>query len=259
VLHGNLVILNCDHDAAPKADPSYVVALDRQTGKQVWRTERPNRTRSYCTPILIRSPKHPNVTQLVFSGSKCVTGYDADTGKLLWMLDGPTEQYVASLVYHDNVLFLTTGFPEYHLMGLDPDGEGKINGTDKVLWHIPHKANGPKGASYVPSPIAFDHHFFVVSDVGMLGCIEAKTGKRLWMEQLGRKHGASPVLVDGYLYFPDYDGEGITWVLKAGTKFEVVAKNPVGEPIHASPAVSHGQLFLRGEKHLFCIGTEKRH
>jgi outer membrane protein assembly factor BamB len=250
VLHKNLVILNGDQDAE-----AYLVALDKDTGKEVWRADRPNRTRSYCTPILIQTPAHPGMTQLVLSGSKCVTGYDADTGKLLWIHDGPTEQYVASLVYLDGVLFLTTGFPEYHLMGLSPDGEGNITKSKYVLWHIPHKDNGPKGASYVPSPLAYDGHFFVVSDPGVLGCIEATTGKRIWKEQLGRHHSASGIVADGRFYWPD--DNGITWVLKAGSTFEVIARNPLEEPIYASPAVSHGQIFLRGTQHLYCIGTAK--
>jgi outer membrane protein assembly factor BamB len=251
VLHKNLVILNGDQDAT-----AYIVALDKKTGREVWRADRPNKTRSYCTPILIESAKHPGITQLVLSGSKCVTGYDADSGKLLWILDGPTEQYVASLVFLDQVLFLTTGFPEYHLMGLSPDGQGKINGTAHVLWHIPHKDNGAKGASYVPSPIGADGHFFVVSDLGYLGCIEAKTGKRLWLEKLGRHHHASLLLADGHIYIPD--DEGITWVVKASSTFEVVARNPLGEAVYASPAVSHGQIFLRGAHHLYCIGAAKK-
>ncbi len=250
VLHRNLVILNGDQDAE-----AYLVALDKETGKEVWRADRPNRTRSYCTPILIQTPGRPGVTQMVLSGSKCVTGYDADSGKLLWIHDGPTEQYVASLVYLDGVLFLTTGFPEFHLMGLSPDGSGNITKSKFVLWHIPHKDNGPKGASYVPSPLAYDGHFFVVSDPGLLGCIEAQTGKRLWKEQLGRHHSASGVLADGRFYFPD--DAGVTWVLKAGSTFEVLAKNPLNEPVYASPAVSHGQIFLRGTQHLYCIGTGK--
>jgi outer membrane protein assembly factor BamB len=248
VLHKGLVILNGDQDAT-----AYIVALDKKTGREVWRADRPNRTRSYCTPILIVSAKRPDVTQLVLSGSKCVTGYDADSGKLLWQLDGPTEQYVASLVFQDQILFLTTGFPEFHLMGLSPDGQGKINGTPFVLWHIGHKENGPKGAAYVPSPIAADGHFFVVSDVGYLGCVEERTGKRLWLERLGKHHHASPVLADGHIYIPDDDG--VTWVLKASSTFAVVAKNPLGEEVYASPAVSRGQIFLRGARHLYCIGA----
>lgn len=249
VLHKGLVILNGDQDAQ-----AYLVALDKATGKEVWRADRPNRTRSYCTPILIESPSKPGVTQLVLGGSKCVASYDADTGKQLWLLDGPTEQYVASLVYTDDVLFLTTGFPEFHLMGIRPDGSGNITGTPHVAWHIPHSENkNGKYASYVPSPLAAVGHFFVVSDLGWLGCVEARSGRRLWNERLGKHHSASPVLVGGHLLLPDDDG--VTWVVKASPKFELVRKNMLGEECYASPAVANGCLYMRTLNHLWCIGA----
>jgi outer membrane protein assembly factor BamB len=250
VLYKDLVILNGDQDGQ-----GYLVALDKKTGAERWRSDRPNHTRSYCTPILIRSARQPDVTQLVLSGTKCVTGYAADTGRLLWIIDGPTEQYVASLVFTDQVLFLTTGFPEYHLMGISPDGRGNITHSGHILWHIPHKENRAKGASYVPSPIACNGYFYVVSDVGYLSCLEAKTGKRLWMKKLGRHHSASPVLVDGHLFFPDDDGN--TFVLRADGKFNVVRRNALGEECYASPAVAHGQLFVRTLHNLYCIGDGK--
>jgi outer membrane protein assembly factor BamB len=250
VLHKGLVILNGDQDARG-TNKAYIVALDKKTGDEKWRADRPNKTRSYCTPVLIPDPVRKDVTQLVLSGSKCVTGYNADTGKLLWILNGPTEQYVASLVYHKGILFLTTGFPEFHLMGLRPDGEGKINGTKHIAWHIPHKDNGARGASYVPSPIAHEGHFFVVSDVGFLGCIEAETGKRQWLKKLGRRHSSSPVLVQGHMIIPDDDGK--VWIVKASPKFEVVRTINMGETIYASPAIAGDELFLRTTKRLYCI------
>lgn len=250
VLHKGLVILNADQDS-----DGYLVAFDRKTGEEKWRTARPYRTRSYCVPLLIPDPTRKGVTQLVLSGSKSVTGYDADTGKLLWIHDGPTEQYVASLVYHQGILFLTTGYPQYHLMGIRPTGEGKINETKHVVWHIPHEENGPRGASYVPSPLAHDGHFYVVSDPGYLGCIEAQTGKRLWLKQLGRRHSASPILVDGHLIIPDDDGK--VWVVKASPKFEVVRTIPFKEETYASPATAQGELFLRTKKALYCISNKK--
>jgi outer membrane protein assembly factor BamB len=203
--------------------------------------------------VLIQTEKFPGVTQLVLSGSKCVTGYDADNGKLLWIIDGPTEQYVASLVFLDQILFLSTGFPEYHLMGINPDGRGNVT-KSHVVWHIPHKENGPKGASYVPSPIAHDGHFYVVSDTGYLGCIESKTGKRLWMEKLGKKHHASIVYGDGKFYIADDDGN--TWVVKASPKFEILSKNELGEMCYASPAISKGEIFIRTWNSLYCISDK---
>lgn len=252
ILHKDLVILNGDQDAK-----AYLVALDKKTGAERWRIDRPNRTRSYCTPILIHAKNKPDVTQLVLSGSKCVAGYDADTGKLLWIIDGPTEQYVASLVFHENVLFLTTGFPEFHLMGISPEGEGNITGSKYIRWHIPHKvnrANHNSGASYVPSPIAANGHFYVCSDTGFLSCLEPQTGERLWKKKLARHVSSSPVLADNYLYFVDDDAA--TYVLKADAAFTVLHKNKLDDECYASPAVSQGQIFLRGLHNLYCIAAD---
>src|SRR5207302_3093093 len=102
---------------------AYLVALDKHTGAERWRVDRPNRTRSYCAPLLVEAA---GKTQLVLSGSKCVASYDPETGKQHWIIDGPTEQYVASLVFADGVLFLTCGFPQYHNMGILPDGMGNV-------------------------------------------------------------------------------------------------------------------------------------
>ena len=114
ILHKDLVILNGDQDArrSPTSWP-----WTRTPARRSWRVDRPNKTRSYCTPILIESKGKPGVTQLVLSGSKCVTSYNADTGKLLWIINGPTEQYVASLVYLDNMLFPDDGLPGVSLDG----------------------------------------------------------------------------------------------------------------------------------------------
>jgi outer membrane protein assembly factor BamB len=257
ILHKDLLLLNGDQDAQfrEQTGKGYLVALDKETGAERWRVDRPNRTRSYCTPVLIHPKNHPDQTQLVLSGSKCVTGYDPDTGKLLWIIDGPTEQYVASLVYLDDVLFLTTGFPEYHLMGISPDGRGNITKSKYVRWHLPHKVNRRDGASYVPSPIAANGHFYVVSDTGFLSCLQTRTGERVWKEKLARHVSASPVLADGHLFFLDDDGT--TYVLKDNARFEVLHKNKLDEECYASPAISHGQIFIRGLHNLYCIGTNR--
>jgi outer membrane protein assembly factor BamB len=251
ILHKNLVILNGDQDAE-----AYIVALDKETGVERWRINRPNRTRSYCTPILIHAKNKPDVTQLVLSGSKCVTGYNADTGELLWIIDGPTEQYVASLVFLDDVLFLTTGFPEFHLMGISPEGSGNITGSGYIRWHIGHKENrvqNNSGASYVPSPIAAGGHFYVASDTGFVSCLKPQTGERLWKKKLARHFSASPVCADGHLYFIDDDGT--TYVLKANAKPEVLHENKLGEECYASPAIAQGEIFIRGLNNLYCIGN----
>lgn len=243
VLYKDLIILNGDQDAE-----AYLVALDKTTGTERWRTDRPNRTRSYCTPVIYDLA---GKKQLVLSGSKCVASYDPNNGKQHWIIDGPTEQYVASLVELNGLLFLSTGYPEFHLMGIKPNGAGNVT-TTHVAWHHPNV--GPSGASYVPSPIAHDQYFYVVSDTGILTCLEAKNGKKLWTQRLGRHHSASPIYADGHLYFADDDGQ--MFVLKANGKFDVVQRNKLEEECYASPAVSRGQIFVRTLNHLYCIGPK---
>src|SRR5262249_24607768 len=151
------------------------------------------------------------------SGSKCVASYDPDTGEQLWIIDGPTEQFVASLVYLDGLFFMTAGFPEYHVMAIRPDGRGNVT-KKHVAWD--HKG-AKTDMSYVPSPVAYGKWFFLVSDEGTASCYETQTGNRLWLERLGRHHSASPVEAGGHLYFLADDGT--MYVLKASDKFEGVA------------------------------------
>lgn len=159
--------------------------------------------------------------------------------------NGPTDQFVASLIYAQGVLFVTGGFPEPHMLGVDPRGRGDITDTN-ILWRT------HKGVAYVPSPVAHGDWFFVVADNGIGSCFEAKTGKLMWKERFGRRHSASGVAAGGHVYFVDDDGE--TFVVKAGPTFELVSQNSLGEACFASPAVSRGQLFIRTASHLYCIG-----
>lgn len=237
VLYKDTVILNCDQDG-----PAYIVAYDKASGAERWRIDRPNRTRSYCTPLIRQLA---GKTQMLLSGSKCVTSYDPDTGKPYWIIDGPTEQYVASLVATDGVVFMTGGFPEHHLLGIDPGGMGNVT-QSKVLWH------DHRGVSYVPSPVAFGHWFFLVSDDGVGTCWEARSGKMLWKHRLGAHHSASGIVAGGNVYFTADDGD--TFVLKAAPQFELVGKNPLEEECRASLAVSNGEILIRTLHHLYCIG-----
>jgi outer membrane protein assembly factor BamB len=182
---------------------------------------------------------------MALSGSKSVCSYEPDTGKLIWSMDGPTEQFVATLVYADGILFVTGGFPDFHVLGVDPGGRGDVLKTH-IRWR------DRKGASYVPSPIAHDHHFFIVADNGIGTCFDAKTGKAKWRQRLGRRHSASAVEAGGNIYFLDDDG--VTWVVKGSDKYELVAENALNEAAFASPAVSRGQIFIRTVGHLWCIG-----
>lgn len=174
VLFQELVIINGDHDG-----DAYLVALDRNTGKTSWKIPRENKTRSYCTPIIRDLAGR---TQMVLSGSKCVASYDPATGRRHWIIDGPTDQTVASLVYNEQagLLFYTGGFPELHILGIRPDGLGNVSTT-----HIAWRSTG--GVSYVPSPVAVGAYFVVVTDTGKLTCFRATDGRVQWSEDLGNR------------------------------------------------------------------------
>jgi outer membrane protein assembly factor BamB len=240
VLFKDKVIVNGDHDG-----DSYIVALDRETGKTLWKTPRENHTRSYCVPIIRELAGR---TQMVLTGDKCVASYDPDNGKRHWVIDGPTEQFVASPVYSEKtgLIYITGGFPDHHILAIKPDGIGNVTQTH-IVWR------SIKGVSYVPSPIIAGDYFLVVSDQGFGTCFDAGSGKILWQERLGEHH-ASLVSANGLVYF--LSDEGVTTVVAPGPQFRLVAKNELGEKCFASPAISQGQIFLRGDKHLFCIGAK---
>ena len=240
-LYKDLVIVNGDQDAK-----AFIVALDKLTGNEVWRTDRPNRTRSYCPPVVIDTPEKK---QLVLTGSKCVASYDTDTGKQNWIVDGPTEQFVSSMVYHQGVLLLTAGFPEHWVMAINPNGNGNVSKTH-VLWAR------QKEGGYVPSPVAHAGKLFLVDDQGVASCWDVKTGKQYWKERLsGKGHHASAVAADGRIYLTADDG--VTFVLSATEQFEVLSKNPLGDRVFASPAFSNGEIFIHSSKALWCISDKK--
>lgn len=240
VLFEDLVILNGDHDGN-----AYLVALDRQSGRQRWRTRRENKTRSYVTPII---REIDGITQMILSGSLCIASYDPRNGKRHWIVDGPTEQFVASMVYDGKYVFATGGYPERHTLAIRPGGKGNVTDTH-IAWRT------TRGAAYVPSPIISGRYLLMVADSGIASCFEARTGKRHWMERLPGGHSPSPVSADGLVYF--VSDRGVTTIIHPSETFAVIAKNELGEPVSASPAISQGQIFLRTHQHLYCIGSKK--
>ena len=239
VVFEDTLIINGDHDGA-----AYLLALNRKTGSTVWKTDRENKTRSYCTPLIREIDGR---TQMMLSGSKSIASFDPRTGKRQWVIDGPTEQFVASLVYHEGLVFVTGGFPDKHIMAIDPRGSGNLTKSENIKWHIERN-----GVSYVPSPVATEGLFFIVSDEGVGTCRDAKTGEVQWQKRIGRHNSASLVTAEGRVYFLDDDG--VMRVVKAAREYEVIAENKLGEATYASPAMSRGQMLIRGEKHLYCIG-----
>ncbi len=243
VIWNDKLIVNGDHDG-----PSYIVGLERKTGKPLWKTKRPNRTRSYCVPTIYHLS---NRNQMILSGDKSVASYDPDTGKNIWYLNGPTDQFVASIVHNKdaNLLFMTGSFPTHHIMGLRHDGNGVINDQKIIQWH--HRT--PNWVSYVPSPISEGKYFLILNDRGFASCFDAKSGKNTWAgEKLGRGAHASLVSAEGLVYFTFDDGT--TRLIRAGKALDIVTENSIGEGVFASPAISQGQIFIKGDHHLFCIG-----
>jgi outer membrane protein assembly factor BamB len=242
VIFEDKVIINGDHDG-----DAWIAALARKDGTTLWKVPRENKTRSYCTPLIRDLAGR---TQMILSGSKCVASYDPRNGQRHWIIDGPTEQFVASVVYnpkHD-MLFVTGGYPDHHILGVKPNGQGNITQT-----HIVWRTN--KGVSYVPSPISEGDYFVVVSDSGIASCFHAATGEQYWNERVGPHAHSSIVSANGLVYCTTDDGT--TTVIKPGPTFEVVARNPLGEPCFSSPAISEGRVFVRGARHLFCFAGKR--
>src|SRR5262249_40654721 len=163
-------ILNGDHDGN-----SYLVALSRADGRILWKTPRDNHTRSYCAPLIRDIAGR---AQMILSGDKCVASYDPNTGARHWVIDGPTEQFVASPVYSAScaLVLITGGFPDHHILAIRPNGSGNVTQTH-IAWRT------TEGAAYVPSPITVGDYFLVVSDGGVAHCFEAETGKLAWKER----------------------------------------------------------------------------
>ena len=240
VLYGELVIVNGDHDG-----DSYIVALEKSTGKTVWKVPREHKTRSYVPPLIREIDGR---VQMVLSGSKCVMSYDPADGSEHWKIDGPTEQYVASMVYDGKLFYMSAGFPTYHVMGIRPDGKGNVTDTH-VAWHVTN------ARCYVPSPVVVNGYLLIANDRGLANCYEAATGKRLWQVRLGDHYSASLVTAGGLVYFPARNG--VTKIIRPGPELDVVAENKLGEYCCASPAISHGRLYLRDEKNLYSIGPQE--
>lgn len=239
VLFEDLLIVNGDHDG-----DSYIVALDKRTGREVWRVPREHKIRSYVTPII---RKFGDRTQMILSGSKSVTSYDPRTGQLFWYIDGPTEQFVASMVNNHKFVFLTAGFPEKHILAIDPTGSGNVT-RSHIAWR------SKQNCAYVPSPIVVGDYFLVASDDGIASCYDAESGERLWYSRLGGHFSTSPIAAGGLVYFTS--DNGVTKIIRPGPKFDLVAENSLEEECIASPAASDNSIFWRTRHHLVRISSE---
>ncbi|MEK6334726.1 MAG: PQQ-binding-like beta-propeller repeat protein [Acidobacteriota bacterium] len=235
-------------------DASYVMRINKQTGKTLWKVERPtNAIRespdSYTTPALLRYGK---TTEIVVTGGDCVTGHDPATGKELWRANGlnpdnnPNYRIVASPIIFNDVIYAPTRVKP--LLALRAGGRGDIT-TSHLLWST---VNGPD----VPTPVTDGKYFYIVNDRGIMWCLDAKTGAEIYGQQRLKPgtYSGSLVLADDKLYITNE--EGLTTVIKAGPKFEVLAENPLNDYCLSSPAISEGQIFIRTATNLYCIGKK---
>ena len=242
ILFNNLVILQCDED---NGQASFIVALDKTTGKEVWKTPRKVQV-SWSTPLLVRGP---NRAELIASGTEAVIAYDPATGKELWRHKGLESNAIPSPVANNEMVYLVAGYPAKLAMAIRLGQTGDLTGSPNVPWKY------TKGTAYVPSPILYGDYLYLTTDRGILTAIDAKTGEVKY--EGGRipipaTFTASPVAFEGKILMTSEDGD--TFIVKSGPKHEVLGTNSIGEPVYASPAIADGRIFIRGEKNLYCIG-----
>jgi len=243
LLYRDLVILLCDED---NGERSYLVALDRHTGKEAWRVLRKIEV-SWATPVIVPAAGRD---ELVTAGNQLVQAYDPATGRELWRMKGLESNAVTTPLVGDGVVVVSSGYPSKISIAVKPGGSGDVTDSPQVLWRY------NKGSAYVPSPILYEGHVYLLTDKGLLTCLDARTGEVRYeggRPPVPASFMASPVAVNGHLLLMSQDGD--TLIVKAGPRFEVVRTNPLGEPISASAAVAGGRLYIRGEKHLFAIAA----
>jgi outer membrane protein assembly factor BamB len=238
-LEGDKILVPWDHEGA-----SFLYALNKLTGKEIWKTPRESAT-CWATPLVV---EHAGKKQVVMNGQKIARAYDLETGKELWHCSGQTERPAASPVAANGLVFVGSGFRGAYLGAMKLDGRGDIKGTKNVAWEI--DKDTPDVGSFL---LSSGRIYYFKDKAGVLTCVDAATGTRHYgpVRTGLQVIYASPVAAGGYVYLTDRSGT--TVVIKDSDKFEIVATNSVGETVDATPAPVDRELFIRGEKHLFCI------
>jgi outer membrane protein assembly factor BamB len=244
VLWDDLLIFACDG-----ADEQFVIALDKVTGKVAWKTPRPpieaadaKLRRAFSTPLLVT---HDGREQLVIPGAQWACSYDPASGKELWRVNiGEGHAIVPRPVYQDGIVYICTGFMKPQLWAIRADGSGDVTDTH-VAW------TWDKQVPEISSPLVAGGEIYFVSSMGVVTCLDAKTGDELWHHRVGGNFAASPLLADGKLYFTNQ--VGITTVLAPGRQFRELARNELFGQTMASLAVCDGGLLIRTSSHLYCV------
>lgn len=230
VLAGELLILQCDSSD----QKSKMVAINRKNGELVWKADRATDV-TWSTPMLVGE-------ELIATANDVVVSYDAKTGKERWRGPGVKGNAVPSPVSGNGIVVVSAGYPDKYAWAFRAGGDGK------PLWDY------AKGTAYVPSPIFYGDYVYLVTDKGLVTCLEAKTGAVKYEGKRpgpGGQFAGSPVAYDGKILLTSEDGD--THVIQAGPEFAVLRTNSVGEPVLASPAIANGMIFIRGKDHLFAI------
>ncbi|HZS09080.1 MAG TPA: PQQ-binding-like beta-propeller repeat protein [Blastocatellia bacterium] len=247
IIYKNLVIVQCDIQK-----DSFIAAYDLKSGKQVWKTSR-EEIPSWGTPTVVEGKTR---AELVTNATKAVRAYDPLTGKELWKLVGNPEVTATTPVAANDLIYICNSYrpnqPIYAIKQGVASGDISLkdgkNSNDFVAWSV------QRGGSYMPTPLVYGDYLYVCANHGVLTAWNAKTGERVWQNRLADKGGAfsaSPVAADGKIYLSSEDGE--VQVVRAGAKYELLSTNPMGEVMMATPAISDGMIFIRGQHHLFAV------
>ena len=226
-------------------DQAFILALDAQSGKERWKAHRGWSRISHGAPTFW---EHDGKLEIVSEAGDVVQGFDAQTGERLWSSEVIGEGKVPSTVIGEGLVFTAGGWGgKESIKAFRLGGKGDLKET-QLVWQQ------KKGMPKVPSMLYLRPHLFAIADNGQATCMKAATGETVWQERFDGKFSASPVAAEGRIYFVADNGE--TTVLEVVPEFKVLAKNPLGEKVQASPAISQGQLFIRTEKRLFAIGQK---
>ncbi|MGW8316140.1 MAG: outer membrane protein assembly factor BamB family protein [Bacteroidales bacterium] len=241
------------------SDIQYIVALDKKTGKTIWRTERPKEVydelepigkKAYVTPIIIQVNGQD---LLISNGSAACIAYDPETGKEVWRIIQGEDSTISMPVSGDGILYFYTSFivrdgEKYcELLAVDPDGKGDIGGTH-ILWRL----RSP--ILQLSTPVLVDGLLYTVDSRSLLSCLDGTTGQTVWSERLRGKYNSSPVFADGLIYLSSTQGR--THVFKAGRHWEPVAENSLEGEIWSTPAFTAGDIVIRTSEFLYKIGTD---
>ena len=236
-LYNDSLILLCDHTSA-----SYLLALDKRTGKERWKVDRGKGRSSYSTPLVIEGAFG---AELIVNSSERIDAYDPRNGTFLWYTGEANRFPIPSPVFQNGVIYASRGYRSGPFMAIRPGGRGDVSATH-MAWRV------ATGAPYVSSILQYEGAVYMANDVGVLTAVDAGTGERIWQERVDGVFSASPVAGAGHVYFVSENGD--TVVLKAGRSPQIVARNALGERAVASPAVANGRIFIRTDTSLFCVG-----